>query len=173
MSMEQIFTHLDVKGEIFFTIKRILRTDDIGRMFTDGLFLVNELAGISGKPDGTFIAHESRRNGLVTFIEGKERGFTQVVGSPDMLLEVVSDSSEKKDLDILLDDYYVAGVKEYWLVDVRGDDLRFEIYRRGKSAFVPTRKQGGWVKSTVFGKAFRLVRTTDEFGDPKFRLDCR
>ena len=173
MSMEQIFSHVDVKGEFYRVLANLLIETGQGRVFTDGLRLFNEKAELSGKPDATFISNESRQEGRVALVPGKEEGFTHVYGSPDMVLEVVSPSSERKDLVTLREDYFVAGVREYWLVDARKSPPKFSILRRNSVAFIATRNQGGWVKSSVFGKSFRLRQTVDEFDTPVFRLDVR
>jgi hypothetical protein len=63
-----------------------------------------------------------------------------------MTLEIISASSVEKDTDILRNDYWRARISEYWLVDARGDTPRFDILRYTQRGYVPTRKQGGWVK---------------------------
>ena len=55
-----------------------------------------------------------------------------------MVMEVVSDSSEKKDNQTVFEAYFKAGVSEYWLVDARGDTLEFQIHKRGAAGFLPT-----------------------------------
>lgn len=173
MSQEQIFSHIDVKGEIYFAIKSLLRENDIGRIFTDGLLLTNDAAGLSGNPDASFFTHEARLEGRVVLIEGRIDGFTEVQGSPEMVLEVVSDGSIEKDLEILREDYFTAGVQEYWLVDARSSPPKFDILRRNSKAFVTTKKVSGWVKSSVFGRSFRLTEGKDRSGDPKFTLESK
>jgi len=34
--------------------------------------------------------------------------------------------------------YFQAGVREYWLIDARGEELSFQLLRRGDGAFEPT-----------------------------------
>ena len=41
----------------------------------------------------------------------------RVFGAPDLVVEVLSPSSRKKDMHIKLSKYYNAGVREYWIVD--------------------------------------------------------
>ncbi len=41
----------------------------------------------------------------------------RVFGAPDLVVEVLSPSSRKRDLKIKLAKYYDAGVREYWIVD--------------------------------------------------------
>ena len=173
MSKEQIFTHLDVKGEYYHVLKWLAKADKLGRVWPDGLLVTNVNAGFSGKPDVTFVSFAAIEEGRVVLVKGRSNGFIEIDGSPDMLLEVVSDSSEVKDCDILLDAYYQAGVQEYWLVDARQDPLSFDIYRRDPREFVPVRRQGGWLKSAVFGKSFRLTREVDQTGRPEYRLEVK
>jgi Uma2 family endonuclease len=173
MSHEQIFTHVLIKGIIYRVLAALVEEQDLGLMLTDGLLFTNEEVGISGSPDATFISFEARETGRVRLVEGKTHGFTEVVGSPDMLLEVVSDGSEEKDIVILPEDYFHAGIREFWRVDVRSSSPILEIFRRGTKGFVAVRKQAGWLKSTVFGKSFRLTITKDRLGDPKYQLESR
>jgi Uma2 family endonuclease len=173
MSKEQLFTHVMVKGEIFRVLANLAIDHDLGTMYADGLLLTNEEADLSGKPDATFVSHASFASGRVELVEGKSEGFTELVGSPDMTLEVVSDSSVEKDTHILRRDYFAAGVTEYWLVDARGDPLSFEILKRRAGGFVAVRKSGGWAKSPVFGRSFRLTRSENRSGQPKFRLEVK
>ena len=173
MSKEQIFTHGQVKGEFFFQLKVLLRESDSGILLPDGALVINLDADLSGNPDATFISHEACESGRVTLTEGREHGYTEVVGSPEMVLEVVSDSSVEKDTEILRKAYFLAGIEEYWLVDARGETISFEILRRGAKGFVSVRKQEGWLKSGVFGKSFRLLKSLNRLGYPQFRLESR
>jgi hypothetical protein len=58
-------------------------------------------------------------------------------------------------------------------VDVRGDRLEFNILKRGRHGYVSTRKQAGWVKSAVLGRAFRLTVQRDTLGNPEYLLAVR
>jgi Uma2 family endonuclease len=173
MSHEQIFTHVLIKGVVYRVLAALVEEQDLGLMLTDGLLFTNEEAGISGSPNATFISHEAEESGLVRLIEGKTHGFTEVVGSPDMLLEVVSDGSVEKDLVILPEDYFHAGVREFWRVDVRQGSASLEIFRRGAKGFVAVRRQSGWLKSPVFGKSFRLAAAKDRRNRPSYQLEVR
>ena len=90
-----------------------------------------------------------------------------------MVLEVISPSTVIKDTERLRDLYWHAGISEYWLVDARGDRLEFDIFQRTAKGFTATRKQGGWTKSIVFGKSFRLTRQKDDLGHPEYTLAVR
>jgi Uma2 family endonuclease len=88
-----------------------------------------------------------------------------------MTLEIVSDSSVKKDTVRLRELYWRADVTEYWLVDVRGKTLHFEILRHTPTGYVSTESPDGWQTSTVLGKALRLVRSKDPLGRAQFHVE--
>jgi Uma2 family endonuclease len=91
-----------------------------------------------------------------------------------MVLEVVGNSSVRKDTEELVEDYWRAGILEYWLVDARGDAPAFDIFRPGPGGYVRTRRQaGGWLKSHVFGRSFRFTRSTDPLGHPRYGVEVR
>jgi Uma2 family endonuclease len=169
---EQLFTHNQVKVEFATVVSGLLKHDRRGRFFGDRTLVTNVDAGLSTESDGTFVSFESVRQGRVQLVEGVE-GFVELEGTPDMVLEVVSASSVEKDTVVLRELYWQAGIPEYWLVDARGQRLRFEILRRRRDGYVETRKQDGWLRSVVFGKSFRLSSQLDELGHPEYTLAIR
>jgi len=74
---------------------------------------------------------------------------------PEIVVEVVSASSAKRDYDEKPDDYLAAGVKEYWIID--------PVKKRG---LFLTRRGDSWLKKRV-GR--RGTWTTGLL--PKFKLD--
>lgn len=173
MGKQQIFTDVAVKTEITSVLYQFVKGQKLGNLFSDGVLVTNESAELSGNPDAVFVSKGALTTGHVVLVEGKDGGFVELLGSPDMVLEVVSDSSEEKDNQTLFEAYFEAGIPEYWLVDARGDEIEFHIYKRGPNRFVANRKQNGWVKSVVFGKSFRLVRGVDMTGNPEFTLEVK
>jgi Uma2 family endonuclease len=173
MSKEQVFSHVLVKTKIAYTLTGLVEAVRLGMYLGDGALWSNEEADASGKPDGLFVSDETLRAGRVRLVEGMEEGYLEVEGSPDMVLEVVSASSVRKDTVTLRQAYWEAGVREYWLVDARKEPLSFEVLRRTARGFAAARKQQGWVKSAVFGKAFRLVQRTTPLGHPDYTLEVR
>lgn len=174
MSKEQVFSHVDVKSEINSVLRFLVKLGRRGRYFTDGAYFTNDATKLSVKPDGSFVSIESIERHRVQFRKGKKRGFTELLGVPDMLLEVVSDSSEQKDMVLLREEYARAGVREYWLIDARGEQLKFEILRLSSRGFVSVRPKGeGWIVSPVFGKSFRLLCETGDDGYPAFTLEVK
>ena len=173
MAKAQLFSHVRLKQRFYQVLGVLADADRLGDFFPDGLLLTNEDADLSGNPDGTFVSKEALREGRVRLVEGAEDGYVELEGTPDMVLEVVSDSSVVKDTDVLCELYWKAGIREYWLVDARGERLQFSILRHSRTGYVPVRKASGWLKSAVFQKSFKLTRETDEFGHPSFQLDVR
>jgi Uma2 family endonuclease len=172
MSKEQ-FAHNQLKGEFNSVLMPLVKRTRSGRYFPDGYLLTHSAANLSTNPDGMFASMESLGSGRVRLIEGAEEGFTELEGTPDMVLEILSPSSVHKDTVVLFDLYWQAGVAEYWLVDVRGQRLQFNIWRRSATGYIAARKQAGWVKSRVFGKSFRLTQQADVLGHPEYTLEVR
>jgi Putative restriction endonuclease len=173
MTTEDIFSHVAVKTEITIVVGGLVRTMDLGMYLTDGVLLSNFAADISGIPDSLFLSHDILGSDRVRFLEGRRGGFTELQGSPDMVLEIVSRSSVKKDTTILKKAYWEAGIQEYWLVDARGDSATLTLFKHAARSYVFTRNIDGWVKSAVFGKSFRLVREASAQYQPKFILEVR
>lgn len=173
-SMEQLFTHNNVKQRITSTLDALVTALGSGYVFSDRARLHNVVAGLSVEPDLMFVSFNAIETGAVTLAEGAIDGFVRVDGSPEIVVEVVSDSSEKQDTVELREAYFQAGILEYWLVDGRTERASFEILRRTAKGFSASRlHSGGWVKSAVFNKSFRLVQAADRLGNPQFTLESR
>lgn len=104
-------------------------------------------------------------------VEAADEGYLEVAGTPDLVLEIVSKTSVRKDTVVLRNLYRQADIPEYWLVDVRGERLQFEILRRGRRGYVASRKKADWVKSAVLDRSFRLALQSDDAGNPEYTLE--
>jgi Uma2 family endonuclease len=133
----------------------------------------NAEANVSTEPDGLFYLWTSLQSGRLRFVKGSEGGIIDFEGTPDMTLEIVSATSVSKDTLRLRDLYWRAGVTEYWLVDVRGGALRFEILRHQTNGYENVTAQDGWLASSVFEREFRLTRQSDPMGNPMYKLEMR
>lgn len=173
MTKQQIFTHVLLKGEIGFALTQIIRTADSGFYLPDGALYVNEDASFGVVPDGMFISHASMERRRVTFTEGREGGFVEVFGSPDIVIEVVSDSSVRKDTVLNRRAYWQAGVREYWLVDARSNPVKFDIFKHGSRGYAATRAKAGWTPSAVLGKSFRFQIKADAKPTPQIRFEVK
>jgi Uma2 family endonuclease len=76
---------------------------------------------------------------------------------PDIVIEVISLGSEERDYVLKSEEYFAFGVKEYWIIDGRRQELL--VLRRGR---------GGWTKKTV--KPADAYETKPL---PGFRLNCK
>jgi Uma2 family endonuclease len=174
LSMEKLYSHNQVKWEIAEVLGNLVKSSATGRFFPDGMFLRNSIADLATEPDGMFVSYDALRSGRVQRIEREEPDFLELEGSPEMVLEVVSDTSVRKDTEELRELYWRAGILEYWLVDARETTTRFEILQHGRKGYKSTRKQaGGWLRSPVFDRSFQLMQTTDPLGDPLYVLNVR
>jgi Uma2 family endonuclease len=143
-----------------------------GRFFTGGCRIHPDCSALSAAPDGAFVLTERLQARTVSLSDrGGDRFWIE--GSADMVLEIVSAGSARRDTVRLRELYWQAGISEYWLVDAREKRSRLEILRSTVRGYVAGRKQDGWVRSAVFGKSFRLIQETDVRGHPAFRLEVR
>jgi Uma2 family endonuclease len=173
LSMEELFSHNQVKGAFTFTILGLLEQIPSGRFVLDRMLLSNMAANLSTEPDGLFFFWETLKSGRLRLIEGAVEGYMELEGTPDMILEIISRSSVRKDTERLRELYWRGGITEYWLVDARRSSPRFDILRHTKDGYVATEAQDGWLFSAVFGQAFQLTRQTDPLGRPQYKLQAR
>lgn len=108
----------------------------------------------SSQPDGMFVSNESRESDKVT-LDHHDNSLV-LIGTPDMVLEVVSKSSTLKDQKDKKDLYHAAGVSEYWMVDSRLDEPELVIYRHTAKQYSQVKASEGWLASKVFSRSFRL-----------------
>jgi Uma2 family endonuclease len=173
MSDEEIWAHNQITAEATVVLGSLAKTARRGRFFQNGLRILHSDADLAATPDGLYIRNETFET-LRAMPAGGERGRpVRVEGSPDMVLEVLSDSSVRKDLKRLRDVYWKADIPEYWIIDARKQPLTFEILRRTSRGYVRTRPEGGWLRSKVFGKSFRLLQGAGALGHPTFTLEVR
>jgi Uma2 family endonuclease len=170
LTMEQLYTHNQVKGEVAIAVGTLVKAARIGRFFHDRTLLSNSAADLSTEPDGVFVSFDSFRSRRVRQVEGAREGYVELEGSPDMVLEVVSESSLHKDTVLNRELYWRAEIPEYWLVDARREPLRFDVLHRGRRGYVATRAKGGWLFSAIFGRTFRLTQQPDPLGNPEYTL---
>lgn len=170
VEMEDFSTHNLVKTEITRVLATVTKAAQLGYLMADRMRVVHDAASLSVEPDVMFVSFEGVRAGRAAFRPNDKNRVMEVFGTPDMVLEVASDSSASKD-ENLVHRYFAAGVAEYWRVDARGDQLEFDILRRGPAGFVPTPRRKGRIRSAVFGRSFRLTSATDPLGNPTFTLD--
>ncbi len=127
------------------------------------------MAELSVEPDIVFVSNEALKTGRARKIPKANEApgrYVEIEGAVDLVVEIISDSSVTKDRRRLPAAYFEAGVREFWLVDARGEELQFQIHQRGKEEFQPVGiDDEGYQKSEVFNRRYRLDREADEISD--------
>lgn len=89
-------------------------TDDVDVHFSDGTLF---------KPDLCIVLKSNEK------ILASRKA---IYGAPDMVVEVLSHSTRKKDLTIKKDTYEAQGVREYWIIDPWAKSVTVYLLRDGK-----------------------------------------
>jgi Uma2 family endonuclease len=172
VSPEDIFTHGTLKSEIVGRLWALTK-DRPMHLFTSETRVSNPAADLSVEPDVAIVTDASVDAGRVRLVpgsSGKPDRFIELEGSPDLVIEIVSDSSVVKDTRRLPAAYHKAGVAEFWLVDARGPEIIFTIHRRGSSGFMEDRSDTGLARSALLGCCFSLTRSRNPQGRPLYDL---
>ena len=176
MSPEELSSHNRVKRDLLTDLNVFARRADEGELLVDGAFLVNAAANLATEPDLMFCTWETLRAGRAEFapwVAGSDR-LVEVRGSPDLVCEIVSQGSVRKDTVRLRQAYFDAGIREYWLIDARGKALEFHNLTRGKKGYVDVKPDAdGCLRSRVLKRRFRIVRRKNQVGGVCYRLLSR
>jgi Uma2 family endonuclease len=172
MSPESVETHNKVKLEFTVKLAGLVRRRDLGEAYADGVLFTNERAAVSTEPDFTFVSWASFRAGRVKLTRRKDRDdeFVELVGTPDLVLEVVSKSSVRKDMARLRAAYFRAGIREYWVVDAQHPNVHFEILQRAPRAYRASAPLTSPQVSRVLGARFTLTRKRNRLGRYAYTL---
>jgi Uma2 family endonuclease len=175
MSPEEFETHNKVKVAIESTLYRWSLRYELGTVYGDRSLVTNRAAKLSTEPDCSFVSFDSMKSKRVKQVgrKGQPGEYMEMLGSPDLVVEIVSRSSMAKDLRTLRRLYHRAGVSEYWLVNALGESLDFEILLRKPKVYVPAPADGKWRRSAVLGGSFRLRRRRDPIGLWQYILDAK
>ena len=171
MSKDDIGTHSLVKTECGRGLANLNDETEFGHVFINGVLVTNEAAKVSNNPDLVAVSFKALKAGRVHYVQRNGR-IVEIEGAPDMVMEIVSDSSVVKDMEDLRDAYHRAGIREYWLVDARGEEILFEILHWRKSGYRAASASDGWQKSRVWNQLFQLTRKPDRAGVWKYKLAC-
>jgi Uma2 family endonuclease len=171
-TLEQFFSHNQVKTKFAAVLSLYVETAGIGYFAGDGFLWTCPEAEISTEPDSLFFTYETLKSHRIRMIEGANRGYVELEGIPEIVIEIVSDSSVKKDTKVEKEKCARAGVAEYWLVDARSS-LQFEIWCLREGVYQLAANDDGWLTSGIFGKAFKITSGEDPLGNPSFRVLMR
>lgn len=115
-------THGSIIGRLYSILLNYLETTDKGYVFTDNTD-VHFPDGSLFKPDLCIVTEKN--SAIIDWLRG-------INGAPDMVVEVLSRSTQKKDRTIKKDIYETNGVREYWIVDPYMKAISVYILRDGK-----------------------------------------
>jgi len=176
ISPEDLFTHGTLK--IRLTAAILARVDelDLGHVFSDCARVSHPGANLSVEPDIVLITHEAIETGRVALVPkagvAADR-FVEIEGTPDLIVEIVSDSSVNKDTQRLLTAYAAAGVPEYWLIDARGQQLSFQMNVLAADEYRPaTVDAEGLQESLVLKCLYQLHRRRGKGGYWRYTLQA-
>lgn len=173
MSPEDPGSHSVVKVAISKTLQILVSEQDLGEVYSDSTRLTHARASLSTEPDVMVALWDTFDRGRVRYVPARQSPdrVPTVDGSPDLVVEVVSNSSVRKDTVILPPLYAKANIPERWLVDAR-QELRFEVFtlHNGEYAAVAP-DPDGWTPSPVLGGRFRLVRLRTRRGNWRYVLE--
>jgi len=177
MSPENLFFHGSIKTEVVGELRDIVRSAGSGYLFSDCTRVSSPDADLSAEPDVVYLSAESIDSGRVRLVPsagGEPDSYVELEGAPDLVVEIVSDSSVAKDTKRLPISYWRAGIAEYWLIDVRRERLVFRIHARGADGYEAAPADAeGFQRSVVFDHRFRLERRRDARGRWVFDLQSQ
>ena len=114
--------HQSILGNLYFQLRSFLQNKEIGKILLAPLDVMLDEANVP-QPDLVFVALENEH-----IIKRK----SCIEGVPDMIVEVVSRGSIRKDRIVKKELYERFGVKEYWIID---QNLSVEVYYLEKNVY--------------------------------------
>ncbi len=174
MSPEDLHTHGTLRTELIGVLGQRIKQTGLGDLYTMRARFSCPDADLSAEPDVVFVCESSLDSGRVRFVPkaggGADR-YVELVGRPDLIVEIVNDASVRKDTERLPAAYYRAGVTEFWLIDARGEDLLLRIHCRGPTEYEPADLDAnGYQYSEVLNRRYRLDRSRNAKGRITFDL---
>jgi Uma2 family endonuclease len=174
MSPEELFSHGNLKVQVVAALNQLVEDKELGYLFTDSTRISSPEADLSAEPDVVYLSHETIDSGrarLVPKATGEPGRYVEIEGAADLIVEIVSDSSVKKDTQRLPVAYYRAGVDEFWLIDARKHPAEFRVYHRADGGFAPVDVDAhGFQHSTTFDRGVRLDERRDSRGIRRLSL---
>lgn len=176
MSPEDLYTHGVLKAEIAAQLQLLIAHAGLGSVFIDRARISSPRAKVSAEPDIVVVLWESVDQGRVREIPSAKKKpgrFIELEGAPDLVVEVLSESSEQKDRKRLPPRLAAAGIPELWLCDARGPEVRLEIRTLEEGEYRLLTPDGGWVSSPLLGRRLKLTRAEVRPGRWSYRLAHR
>ncbi len=177
MEAEDLGTHGMPKVDISADLRNEVVRRDLGMILVDRARMSNDPAHLSVEPDIVLLLWETIESGRARLVPkaGRKPGrYVEIEGTADLVVEIVSDSSEAKDTQRLRERYHRAGVREYWIVDARGEEVSLTVLHHAPRGYVAARAgRGGFLRSRVLGHDVRLTSTPARMGLMRYSLESR
>jgi len=129
--------HNEVNGNLYKIIDTHVIEHDLGFVGIEKILI--KLTRNDYEPDLCFFKKETSGD----FVKGQK-----FFPAPDMVVEVLSKGTEKRDRGIKFDDYQKHGVKEYWLVDLSKEHIE-QYQLRGEQYELILKSGSGEIKSST------------------------
>ncbi|ODS53679.1 MAG: hypothetical protein ABS36_13725 [Acidobacteria bacterium SCN 69-37] len=142
--------HQRISGNIYTAIRTYLREHPIGEIFYAPLDVVLSNVDVV-EPDLLYVARERAGEVLTSM---------HVRGVPNLVVEIGSKSTSRRDDTIKRRLYERSGVDEYWIVDPATDTIR--VFRHADDRFAPAielRRDAGHTLTTPLLPGFTIELT--------------
>jgi Uma2 family endonuclease len=130
--------HESVSNELNTLLNVYVSIHKLGRVAHEKLMI--SLTRNDYEPDICFFTKEK----AARFKEGQK-----LFPAPDMVVEVISKSTEKNDRGIKLEDYALHGIREYWIIDPRQKTIEKFLLKNEKYELDEKVHQANIISSTV------------------------
>jgi Uma2 family endonuclease len=138
--------HADVFGFLYLLLGTFIDEQELGRLYAEPFQVRFEKLRRRRSPDLFFIP--KGRKAIVEKIV--------VNGAPDLMVEIVSPTSQSRDRREKFLEYQAAGVREYWIVDPQPREVELYVLSGKPKCFEQIHAKDGWLKSTALpGFRFR------------------
>jgi Uma2 family endonuclease len=136
--------HESVSSELYTLLNVFISINSLGRVTHEKLMI--SLTRNDYEPDICFF----RKEKAAKFKEGQK-----LFPAPDMLVEILSRSTEKYDRGIKFEDYALHNIKEYWIIDPRQKTIEKYLLKNKKYELDEKVHNGNIISSTVI-KGFSI-----------------
>ncbi len=72
------------------------------------------------------------------------------MGAPDLIVEILSPATSKKDRELKFDLYEEYGVREYWIVSPEQRNITVNVWESGKFKILAPLAEGETLTSEIF-----------------------
>ena len=138
MSASPIIAHQTNQSELGYYLKRFVKLNDLGDvLYSDTDVVLSDTDVV--QPDLLFISKE--RQHII--------GEANIQGAPDLVVEILSPSTARRDWGVKRELYAKHGVKEYWIADPANKIVWVMLLKDGVLEIQQTCYPGDTIASSV------------------------